>query len=248
MRFVVAPPGLIPFVQHALTELNARDVRRLALNDPRRFDELRQAPSGSEVCFYQVFERDQASLRSVAVNCSFVEMQHSDDYERLRLWVVGKFELTELRVRSQGFAELGATFPNLIIADSALDRVAKVDGEWNWVISDSARALAEFSRDAARAGPPSHFLRKHAPKLRFADDDPKILFRYSGDCGKEKVQGESRWHLKPKRGLFDVPPERVPRVYFHNVRITESRVIVLILYVGPHPSNGNQTVVFHLEE
>jgi hypothetical protein len=157
--------------------------------------------------------------------------------QQLREWLVPKGRIEVSRKKpSDAFRAAAQRSAALVLHPDALNHADELV-EHRWRFAETGAAL--LARYAA--GEQLRALREW--KQKFAVDfaaNGRVSFKYKWTCESEYREGKTEWHLKEGD---NTTRESAARIYFARVEFSGGARVV-VLYVGPHPDDGERTLTF----
>lgn len=137
---------------------------------------------------------------------------------------------------SEAFRAAVQGSPDLILHPDALnDADQLVEHRWRFA-EEGAKLLARYAA-SEELGPLREWKQKFA--VDFAANG-RVSFKYRWTCKGEYREGSTEWHLKEGD---NTTKRSAARIYFARVEF-EGGARIVVLYVGPHPEDGERTLVF----
>lgn len=157
--------------------------------------------------------------------------------QQLREWLVPNGHVSVAYEKPSAILiAAAARSPNLIIHPDALYYADQlVEHRWRFVTA-SADLLARYA-SGEQLGALRDWKQNFA--VDFAANGP-VSFKYEWTHVSECRKGRTEWHLKEGD---NTTRESAARIYFDRVEFSKGARVV-VLYVGPHPDNGERKLTF----
>lgn len=244
MRFLFVYETAAGEARDLLNELLVTDVHVVVARrgelQPRAEDmAILQAHAGAEAAACQLNRKYRKNVIAyVAFTVEPKKFRIED--QLLREWLLGGDREEGGRSSEQpkvAFERAAEETPALVVHSNGLARANELD-ESRWAFA--AKAAALLSRQASGGESLGPFREWGATQgVAFAANG-QVTFRYKVEVGDSRSDEFSQWHLKAgDRTTAD----RAARIYF-TVAQVGGLSLVLVAYVGPHPSDGTYTVDF----
>lgn len=241
MRFLFVYQDYAEPARQLLDELQVRDVTVIIARKNARAptnDEIKvlQAHQGAEAAACEINRKYRKSAAAYVSFCCEPKKFRLDD-QLLREWLVPKDRaVVKYGKPSAAFLDAALRTPALVLHPDAL-RFADDLVEYRWQFATlGADLLARYAMGEA-LGALREWRATHG--VDFAANG-RVAFKYRGTCSGESRDGRTEWHLKEGD---NTTPEGAARIYFARVEFSAGARVV-VLYVGPHPDDGERFVSF----
>lgn len=241
MRFLFVYQDYADPARKLLDELQVRDVTLIIARKNAQAptdDEFKvlEANRGADAAACEINRKYRKRAAEFVTFCCEPKKFRFED-QQLREWLVprGRVEVS-YKKPSEAFLAAVQRSSTLILHPDALNTADQlVEHRWRFA-ETGADLLARYA-----AGEQLGALREW--KQKFAVDfaaNGRVIFKYKWTCGNECREGRTEWHLKEGD---KTTRESAARIYFARVEFSGGARVV-ILYVGPHPEDGERTMTF----
>jgi hypothetical protein len=191
-----------------------------------------QRTAGGVITVDITYVDDDGQQEEHAEVFAFTTAQEVADARQIIIDRVGSY----IKKPSEAFRAAVQGSPDLILHPDALnDADQLVEHRWRFA-EEGAKLLARYAA-SEDLGPLREWKQKFA--VDFAANG-RVSFKYRWTCKGEYREGSTEWHLKEGD---NTSKRSAARIYFARVEFGEGARIV-VLYVGPHPEDGERTLVF----
>ncbi len=243
MRFLFVYQDYSEPARKLLDELQVRDVTLIIARKNSQGptdDEVRllEMHRGADAAACEINRKYRKSAAAYVSFCCEPKKFRFED-QQLREWLVPRDRVVvKYGKPSTAFRDAVQRVPALVLHPDAL-KFADDIAEHRWQFATlGANLLARYA-----AGEQLGALREWKPThgVEFAANG-RVVFRFKATCAGELCDKRTEWHLKEGD---NTTREGAARIYFDRVEFS-SGARVVVLYVGPHPEDGERLLSFTL--
>jgi hypothetical protein len=244
MRFLLVHRQEVSAARSLIDSLDVQEIEIVIYNGEKQpSPDVLERFRGSQLALVGVRDKYRKALQRGCSTYSFSVSYFSSlsvAAATLRGWLAPVAEIApeNLPKPSKAFIKAAQEQPRLILAQGALDRADQLSLQRYTFANAAARALSDY---AARAGTRLGDLSTFFPNPQFyyaRNGQIRASYIINAD-GNEVKRGSTEQHLKKGDATTQ---DNAARIYFDTVEF-RTKVLVVILYCGPHPTSSFTALV-----